>query len=126
MTIRVKLTIQYTMIITLVLLLFSISLYYFSASYRKSDYFGRLESRARTTARLLIETEEIDERLLGIIDRGTSALFNETVEVYDQNEQLLYKSGFNDPCPNLTEIKLLLVVDEVFKFKNDSDRKSVV
>ena len=118
MSIRIKLTIQFTIIIALVLIMFSVSLYYFSASYRKKDYFERLESRARTTARLLIDTEEIDEKLLSIIDRGTSALYRETVEVYDSNEELIYKSGYGYPFKFNDHIRNYLKDNELTTFKN--------
>ena len=72
MNIRTKLTLQFTIIIALILIVFSITLYYFHANYRKKEYLERVESRARMVARLLGDVRVRDKRLFNIIDRSAS------------------------------------------------------
>lgn len=50
LNIRSRLTIQFTYIVTSVLILFSLIIYYFSASYREAEFYSRLEKKALTTA----------------------------------------------------------------------------
>lgn len=91
--IRTRLTIQFTYIVMFLLILFSFIIYYFSATYRESEFYSRLENRAINTAKLLIEVKEIDYDLLKIIDRNTiNALYNEKVLIYDYKDVQIYDS----------------------------------
>ena len=80
--IRSRLTIQFTYIVSFILILFSFIIYYFSASYREAEFYTRLEKKALTTAKLLIEVKEVDYELLKIIDKNTlNALHSEKVMI---------------------------------------------
>ncbi|PKP50111.1 MAG: two-component sensor histidine kinase [Bacteroidetes bacterium HGW-Bacteroidetes-1] len=96
-SIRTRLTFQFTYIVVIILVLFSSSIYYFSASYRESEFFSRLEDKASNTAGLLIEVKEVDHDLLKIIDRNTiNAMFNEKVIIYDYQDKEIYNSLDDD------------------------------
>jgi signal transduction histidine kinase len=113
LNIRSRLTIQFTYIVTSVLVLFSLIIYYFSASYREAEFYSRLEKKALTTAKLLIEVKEVDYNLLKIIDRNTLNVLNkEKVIIYNNKDQLIYYSLDNDSIQNysktfLDQIRLL-------------------
>lgn len=93
MNIRAKLTLQFSIIVASLLVLFSASVYYFSSQYRKEEFFSRLKDRALTTARLFVTVKEIDEDLLRIIDRNTiNALVQEKILVYNEKNELVYAS----------------------------------
>lgn len=95
--IRTRLTIQFTYIVMFLLILFSFIIYYFSATYRESEFYSRLENKAINTAKLLIEVKEVDYDLLKIIDRNTiNALYNEKVLIYDYKDILIYDSLDDD------------------------------
>ncbi len=95
--IRTRLTLQFTYIVTFILILFSFIIYYFSATYRESEFYARLENKAINTARLLIEVKEVDYDLLKIIDRNTiNALYNEKVLIYDYQDKQIYNSLDDD------------------------------
>jgi len=97
LNIRTRLTFQFTYIVTFILILFSFIIYYFSASYRESEFYSRLENRALTTAKLLIEVKEVDYNLLKIIDRNTiNSLFEEKVIIYDYKDVQIYNSLDDD------------------------------
>jgi len=64
--IRTKLTFQFTYIVTIILILFSFMIYYFSADYREFEFYTRLKQKAINTAKLLIEVKEVDYKLLKI------------------------------------------------------------
>jgi len=97
LNIRTRLSIQFTYIVSLILILFSFIIYYFSADYREAEFYSRLEKKALTTAKLLIEVKEVDYNLMKIIDRNSlNALYNERVMIYDKNNRQIYNSLDND------------------------------
>lgn len=93
MNILTKLTLRFSVITASILVLFSISVYVFSARFRSAEFYERLESRATTTARLLVTVQEVDKALLRIIDKNSlPALPDEQVLVFDKNNELDYSS----------------------------------
>lgn len=97
LNIRSRLTLQFTYIVTFILIFFSFIIYYFSASYREAEFYSRLEKKAMTTAKLLIEVKEVDYKLMKIIDRNTlNALYDEKVMIYDGKDRQIYYSLDND------------------------------
>lgn len=118
MNIRYKLTIQFTLIVAAILLIFTSGIYFFSSNYRQNDYYKRLEDRAKTTARLLLNVKEVDETLLKIIDKNTLALYQEKVYIIDEKNKQIYcnteGSVFNNSAV-IYEIKN----KELYKFKLD-------
>ncbi|KAB7731574.1 HAMP domain-containing protein [Rudanella paleaurantiibacter] len=93
MTIRNQISGQFSFIVASILTVFSLTVYIISADFREEEFYDRLKQQARTTARLLIEVQEVDIPLLKIIDQNkVSALVNEQVLVFDQTDQLVYSS----------------------------------
>jgi len=97
MTIRTRLIVQFTLIVTSFLIVFSLIIYFFFAHYRESDFYNRLKKKGLTTAKLLIETKEVDRDLLKIIDRNTiNALYQEKVMIFDYHDRMIYNSLDDD------------------------------
>ncbi|MFD2932707.1 HAMP domain-containing sensor histidine kinase [Spirosoma flavum] len=93
MTIRNRISGQFTLIVASILIGFSLLIYLVSATYRREEFYERLKSKARTTVRFLVEVNEVDRDLLRIIDRNTlTALFDEKVLILDNHNQLVYSS----------------------------------
>lgn len=66
---------------------------YLSSDYRREEFFSRLESRAITTARLLVSVDEVDIALLKIIDNNSiHSLFREQVIVLDATNRIIYSN----------------------------------
>jgi signal transduction histidine kinase len=96
MNIRVKLIVRFTIIVATLLMAFSLAVYLLSENYRREEFFSRLESRALTTARLLVSVEEVNMELLRIIDKNTIyALPREKIQVFNADNKLLYGSNNN-------------------------------
>jgi signal transduction histidine kinase len=96
LTIHTRLLLQFSFIVTLILVLFSISIFYFYSFYRKSEFYSRLENKAVNTAKLLI-TLKVDYNLIKIIDRNTSnLLIDEKVLIYNYKDELIYNSTEED------------------------------
>jgi len=93
MQIKKKLSLQFTLMAGIIMLLFSLIVYLSSASYRRDDYFKRLEDRAESTARLLIEVEEVDANLLRKIERDNPvSLYDEKIIILDYTNSVIYSS----------------------------------
>lgn len=94
LNIRGRLTLQFALIVASILFLFSASVYTLSANYRKIEFYGRLKDKALTTAKLLIEVNEVDEKLLKIIDKNTvTTLPEENIRVYNYQNEEIYNSA---------------------------------
>ncbi|MCB9356373.1 MAG: HAMP domain-containing protein [Lewinellaceae bacterium] len=93
MNIRTTLTLRFTAIVATILILFSLAVFFLSENYRREEFYSRLESRAITTARLLVTVKEVDKNLLRIIDKNSiHALFQEKVLIFDEADKLVYSS----------------------------------
>ena len=93
MTIRNRIALQFSLIVASILIVFSVLIYFVSATYRREEFYDRLKSKARTTVRFLIEVKEVDRELLKIIDRNTlTALMDEKVLIFDTKNRLIYSS----------------------------------
>ena len=92
MKIRTKLALRFALIIGSILLLFSITIYYFSSQYRLKDFQNRLTNRVITSTKLLENVAGVDTSVLNKIDKNTvNLLFDETNFIYDYNNNLIYK-----------------------------------
>lgn len=121
MNIRSRLTLQFLLINALILILVSLFTYYLSSEFRKEEFFERLSKKAQTTARLLIEIDEIDLDLLKIIDRSDfGTLPEEAIYIYTQEGQLIYQS--NDVSifvPDSSMIERVKRGEHYFEYKKD-------
>jgi signal transduction histidine kinase len=93
MKIRQKLTLQFSLMAGVIMLLFSVTVYFASAEYRRDDFYQRLESRAYSTARLLIEVDEIDADLLNKIEEDNPiSLPDEKIIILNYKNEILYST----------------------------------
>lgn len=94
MQIRARLTLQFTLVITLIVL-FAFSIIYFSSSnYRQTDFFHRLRNKARTSAEIFISVEQIDSTMLRIFDDSQKdRLPYENISIYDHNNVEVYTNN---------------------------------
>jgi signal transduction histidine kinase len=93
MNIRNKLILLFISIVALILVASSIAVYFFSADYRKDEFYTRLTNKARAVAHLALEVEEVThEVLIKIENDNPMNLSKEEVRVYDSNNKVLYTS----------------------------------
>jgi len=128
MNIRLKLSIQFTAIVISILVLFSTAIYFFSANFRKNDFNTRLEEKALTTAKLLIEVKEVDSVLLKIIDRNTiNVLEDEKIVIYNEKNKQIYKNI--DLVSEYADIQMLNNIkekDKIYFSRNNIEYVGVV
>ncbi|WP_439882038.1 ATP-binding protein [Pontibacter sp. MBLB2868] len=94
MKIRYRLTLQFASIIALILILFSLVVYYFTSLYRQNDFFERIHKRAYITARYILDADESSEeqRRQNQISYYQVLPF-EAVRIYSENGELVFAEG---------------------------------
>jgi signal transduction histidine kinase len=91
MNIRSKLTLRFISITAVIIMLASVFIYLFSSNYRREDFYGRLQSKANNTAKLLIEVDEVDTELLRRLEKDNPiSLPEEKIVIYNYQDSLLF------------------------------------
>jgi signal transduction histidine kinase len=97
MKIRNKLTYLFIGIVASLIFVLSVMIYVFSANFRKEDFYSRLENRATSTARLLVDVDEIDAALLKIIEKSTpGSLPEEKIVIYDYTGEIVFSTDIKN------------------------------
>jgi signal transduction histidine kinase len=139
MTIRTRLAVQFLLLASFILGGAFIVVHALSAEYRTDQFLNRLHDRGANTAKLLIQVDEVDERLLAKIEGDNPVrLPEESIIVFDNQDQEIFRLG-NGNAPRVTAPFLHQVRaegevrDEVdgqeriaFLFDNGDDRFAVV
>lgn len=93
MTLKRRIAVNVSMVFSILYAISAILIYLSYSSFRKQEFMDRLEEKALTTTKLLIEVKGIDNQILKLIDRNTiNKLYNEKTLIFDQNYTLLYSS----------------------------------
>jgi len=72
----------------------SIIIWLLFASYRQDEFKIRLEEKALTTIRLLVEVDEINDQLLKTIERSTlNRLYKEKTVIYNESGRAIYATS---------------------------------
>jgi len=93
MNIKTRLSLQFTLIVTLILLFFSILVYYFSYSSMLTKFRESIFERARNTGILFINVSEVDSSLLKKIHQSTIAWEKEEIALTDSAHNLIYSNN---------------------------------
>jgi len=96
MNIKTRLSIQFTMSVLGILVVFCMLVYYFSYSSQLSIFRQNLLVRAQNTAILLINVQEVDSTLLKKIYQTTKSLEEEEIVLSDSNDKVLYSDKIHD------------------------------
>ena len=118
MQIRTRLTLQFTLLVSTIVLLSFLAIYLFSERLIKQDFSRRLREKAITSAFLLIKVDQVDTVLLKIIDRAKrDNLFRERIRVYDEADKEIYASG--------DTMKLPITQQVIAKVKLEGEQQTV-
>jgi two-component system, OmpR family, sensor histidine kinase ArlS len=122
MTIRNKLTVQFTVIVASILLVIFFGMYYFSSMLRKNEFVNRIENRALSNARLLLNVKTVDREVLSIIENNLStSLVDLKLMILDTNNQIVYKfKEFDNNLPSYLS-KQKLYLNSRFEFNNGEE-----
>jgi signal transduction histidine kinase len=90
MNIKIRLSFQFTLIVTGILVFFSVLVYYFSYSSQLNKFRENLLDSAKNTAILLINVSEVDSSLLKKIHQSTISWEKEEIALTDSALNLVY------------------------------------
>ncbi len=94
MTIRTRLTLLFTAIVSALLLLFGVVLYLVSEKYRQREYHERLRAEATTSAELLFGRQSISPDVFKLLDKNKMTVLNqEEIIIYNYKNEIVYESG---------------------------------
>lgn len=118
MQIRTKLTLQFLLIGGVIMICASGAIYISSAGYRQLDFYNRLENKAISTAKLLIDIEEVDADLLRRIEQDNPlSLPDEKVVILNYRNEVLYSSDENGVISRDTSLLDRIRLEEKVKLR---------
>lgn len=89
---RYKITLLFSLLVTAILLVVSLSVYYFNALERRNIFEKRLNSRANNNAQIFSYVSDTSTHFLDRINVSTLELLpNKSVEIYGLNGELIYQ-----------------------------------
>lgn len=93
MTLKNRILLLVSLLFTVLFGLASTLIFILYANFRKEEFRDRLEIKALSNIKLLVNVKEIDNQLLKIIDQNSiNKLYNEKTLVFDSNYHLIYSS----------------------------------
>lgn len=93
MTLKKRIAIYISLMFSLLLGITSIVIYNSFYSFRMEESKDRLEEKALTTIKLLVEVKEIDNQMLALVNRHTiNRMFNEKTLIFNDKFELIYSS----------------------------------
>lgn len=95
MKIRLKLTLLFSGLFAILLLAFSLSIYFYNSRQREEEYFKRLRQLAITKTNLLLRAHVEPSVLQLIYENSLNTLPQEEVAIYDTSFHLLYHDAMN-------------------------------
>lgn len=138
MNLRLRSALLFTVIVAFILLICYSVIFTLYSDFKKDEFFLRLEQKALTTYKLLIDVQEVDNDLLKLIDKNTlNELYDEKVLVFNEQHKLIYSSiddhavSYSDSLLHLVEQKgvLQFSIDDkevVGIFMNEHNKKGIV
>ncbi|MBN8820805.1 MULTISPECIES: HAMP domain-containing sensor histidine kinase [unclassified Spirosoma] len=94
MSLRNRLTLFFTTIVSVALALFCLLLYLVAERYRETEFQNRLRAEALTAGHLLVGRERIGPSLYKLMDKNQlTVLPDEEIIIYNGKNQLAYESG---------------------------------
>ncbi|GAB4029335.1 sensor histidine kinase [Spirosoma jeollabukense] len=94
MSLRTRLTLLFTAIVSILLALFCGLLYGLAERYREQEFQNRLQAEAQTAGHLLVGQERVGPALYKLLDKNQlTVLPQEEIIIYNASNQLIYESG---------------------------------
>ncbi len=94
MTIRIRLTLLFTAVVSILLLLFCIVIYLLAERHRKTQFYEQLKAEANTNVELLFGKETVSPELYKLLDKNHLTVLNEEeIIIYNYRDSLVYESG---------------------------------
>jgi len=91
MQIRAKLTLQFTLLVSVIVLAIFVVIYWLRHNYIEDEFYKRLTQKATTSAELLVSVKEVNAKLLKKIEKANNdVLYRENLIIYDYKNLKVY------------------------------------
>ena len=110
MQIRAKLTLQFTLLVSVIVLAIFVAIYWLRYNYVEEEFYKRLTQKASTSAELLLTEKEVNAKLLKKINKkNNDVLYRENLTIYDYKNLGIYRtndtSGFKTTYDMLNQVR---------------------
>ncbi|MDR6561875.1 MULTISPECIES: HAMP domain-containing sensor histidine kinase [unclassified Arcicella] len=120
--IRSRLTYQFIALVTAILLLFSVGVYFFSKLYLEKRFYKRLQDRAITTTTLLFDLQATDSTVLRLVNiSDKELLIDENIFVYDEISKMIVFSSNNGNLLSRQQLLPLMKSDQITTYARVGD-----
>ncbi|WP_202703491.1 HAMP domain-containing sensor histidine kinase [Flavobacterium sp. UGB4466] len=93
MTLKNRISLLVSLLFTILFGLASTLIFVLYSNFRKEEFRDRLEIKALSNIKLLVNVKEVDDQLLKVIDQNSiNQLYDEKTLVFDSNFKLIYSS----------------------------------
>ena len=94
MQIRSRLTLQFTLLVSGILMVAFVSLYIVDQNHTQQEFYQRLRDKAITSVILLLKVEKVDSALLKVIDLSKrDVLFRENISIFNEDRKSIYTNN---------------------------------
>ena len=94
MQIRSRLTLQFAFLVSAILLIAFVSLFFLAKQSTEDEFHKRLREKAITSAVLLLKVDQVDSSLLKTIDLSKhDVLFRENISIFDEQNREIYTNN---------------------------------
>ncbi|MFN8347968.1 MAG: ATP-binding protein [Spirosomataceae bacterium] len=94
MTIRTRLTVLFTAVVSVLWLVFCLIIYLLAERHRRDQFNERLRAEATTSVELLFGKETVSPELFKLLDKNHLTVLNdEEIIIYNDSDSLVYESG---------------------------------
>jgi signal transduction histidine kinase len=94
MTIRTRLTLLFTAVVSMLLLAFCVGIYLLAERHRRIEFYERLRAEATTSAELLFGKKKVSPKFFKLLDENHLTVLNEEeIIIYNYRDSLVYESG---------------------------------
>ncbi|MCU0432590.1 MAG: HAMP domain-containing histidine kinase [Bacteroidia bacterium] len=100
MTIRAKLTLRFTIIVSAITIAISLIIYTFSSNHRQEEFDERLYNEAQHTLNLYFLVEEVDSSLLRKINEADSTMVGDFLTIHGPGNEILFNTN-SSTAPDL-------------------------
>lgn len=106
MEIRQRLTLQFLLLVAVLLSASSFSVYFIYADIRDNEFYDRLQNKAELVAQMLIDIDEIDARILRKIEKNNPLnLEKQKIVIYNFQNKVIYSTDKDAIIP-ITQSRL--------------------
>jgi len=117
MTIKNRLTLQFVSLSSLIMAVSLLAIYLLSENYREEEFYNRLSNRSVNIAKILIDVDEIDEKLLYKIEKDNPVrLHKESVRIYNFRNEPIFTLDEQQTTESDTLLLSRIRLDSTIKF----------